>query len=130
MKRTTLWAAWAALYSICTGLGFIPEPEGLLRALLFLLALGFFVPPALLLKRGALQDVRWICRLSLLSLGLTLGALIGSILSAFGSETLGDAMHVVLGLVSAPMFCSNYWVVSLFLWAVLWMVARKRRKES
>ena len=52
MKKSTLLLIWGILYIICTGLGFIPEPQGMVRAVLFLVSLLFFLPPAVLLYRG------------------------------------------------------------------------------
>lgn len=130
MKKSTLLLIWGILYIICAGLGFIPEPQGIVRAMLFLVSLLFFLPPAVLLYRGktqrdrdAVRLVRW---LSAASLGLTLIGLCGNILAVLGGDELGDIMHILLGLVSAPMFCSNFWVVSLFLWAVLLITSFKK----
>lgn len=130
MKKSTLLLIWGILYIICAGLGFIPEPQGMVRAMLFLVSLLFFLPPAVLLYRGKTQGdrdavrlVRW---LSAASLGLTLTGLCGNILAALGGDALGNIMHILLGLVSAPMFCSNFWVVSLFLWAVLLITSFKK----
>ena len=55
MKKSTLCVLWGIFYIICAGLGFIQEPQGLARALLFLCAVLFFVPPALLLHYGPLM---------------------------------------------------------------------------
>lgn len=133
MKKSTLITLWGVLYIICAALGFIPEANGAVKTVLFLLSLLFFLPPALLLYRagknhdGALR--RLVRRVSLLSLGCTLAALIGSILSALtATDNMGNVMHIVLGLVSAPMYCSNYWALSLFLWAVLLMCSLKKEK--
>lgn len=130
MKKSTLLLIWGILYIICAGLGFIPEPQGMVRAMLFLVSLLFFLPPAVLLYRGKTQGdrdavrlVRW---LSAGSLALTLVMLCGNILAALGGAALGSIMHILLGLVSAPMFCSNFWVVSLFLWAVLLITSFKK----
>lgn len=134
MKRSTLWALWGAFYIICAGLGFIPQPQGIVRAMLFLLSLLFFVPPAVLLHEANRHDdallrrrLRMLCALSL---GLTLAALIANILAALGTSGLGAGLHILLGLVSVPMFCSNYWVVPLFLWAVLLMTTLRKKKEK
>ena len=134
MRRSTLWIIWGVFYIICAGLGFIPEPAGIVRAMLFLLSLLFFVPPAVLLHeakkaadRVTLLRLRRICAASL---GLTLALLIGSILSALGTTALDTPLHIALGLVSAPMFCSNYWVVSLYLWAVLLIASFVKKKEK
>lgn len=132
MKRSTLWLLWGVFYIICAGLGFIPEPSGMVRAMLFLLALLFFVPPAVLLheaRRAADREtLRRLRRIAAASLGLTLALLIGNILAALGGTALDTPLHIALGLVSAPMFCSNYWVVSLFLWAVLLMASFVKKK--
>ena len=61
-------------------------------------------------------------------LGLTLALLIGNILAVLGGTALDTPLHIALGLVSAPMFCSNYWVVSLFLWAVLLVASFVKKK--
>ena len=130
MKKSTLLLIWGILYIICAGLGFIPEPQGMVRAMLFLVSLLFFLPPAVLLYRGKTQGdrnaVRLVRSLSAASLGLTLIGLCGNILAALGGDELGDIMHILLGLVSAPMFCSNFWVMPLFLWAVLLIASFKK----
>lgn len=133
MKKSTLITLWGVLYIICAGLGFIPEPTGAVKTMLFLLSLVFFVPPALLLYRAKKdhdgKGRKFVRRVSLISLGCTLAALIGSILSALtATNNMGDVMHIVLGLVSAPMYCSNYWALSLFLWAAVLMASLKKEK--
>ena len=134
MSKKTLYTAWGGMFILCACLGFIPEPEGLLKALMVLASILFFLPPALLLraavKAGDKHTLRLIRSLSILSLAGTLVLLIGNILSALGSELLGNVLHVVLGIVSSPMFCGQYWAVSLFLWACLMVfsISRLARK--
>ena len=86
-------------------------------------ALVFFLPPAVLLyragKAGDRNAVKLICALAALSLVLTLGLLIGNVLSVGASEWLGTMLYYLLVIVSAPMVCSGYWAVGLFLWACL-----------
>ena len=67
--------------------------------------------------------------LSVLSLGVTLVTLILNFVLAVSSETLGNLLHYVLTIVSAPMMCSGYWVLSLFLWACLLMASLKGLKK-
>lgn len=133
MKKSTLLALWGACYILCAGLGFLEEPQGATRAALFFSSIAFFVPPAMLLYRGKKRDdtdsVKLVRRLSALSLAATVVLLIASIVTAVGSDELGSVMHILLGLVSVPMFCSNFWVVSLFLWAVLLLASGKKRKK-
>lgn len=123
MNKKTLYTAWGALFILCACLGFIPEPQGLLKALMVLFSVAFFLPPFLLLHDAVKQDdrnsLRLVRNLSVLSLGLTLTLLVGNILSALGPQILGNILHVILVIVSSPMFCGQYWAVSLFLWAYL-----------
>lgn len=134
MKKSSLMAVWGIFYIICGGLGFIPEPEGAVRIFLTAISVLFFVPPAILLfdafTSGDRKTVLLIRRLSALSLGVTLVLLIANFLTALASTWLGNVMHVLLVLCSAPMFCSNYWVLSLFLWAVLLVASMQKRKEK
>lgn len=134
MKRSTLWLLWGVFYIICAGLGFIPQPQGIVRAMLFLLSLLFFVPPGVLLYEARRHSDRVLLRrlrmAALASLILTQLMLIANILTAPYSEGLGTAMHILLGLVSAPMFCSNYFVVPLFLWAVVLIMSFTKEKEN
>ncbi len=127
MKRSSLLALWGILYIICAGLGFIPDPEGSVRVFLLLISLMFFVPPAVLLydamQRSDAGTTRLVRNLSLLSLLVTLGLLIANILSALSGSAFGGFLHVLLVLLSAPMFCSNYWALSLFLWAALFFAS-------
>jgi len=134
MKRSTLWLLWGVFYIICAGLGFIPQPQGIVRAMLFVLSLLFFVPPGVLLYEARRHSDRALLRrlrmAALASLILTQLMLIANILTAPYSEGLGTAMHILLGLVSAPMFCSNYFVVPLFLWAVVLIMSFTKKKEN
>ena len=66
--------------------------------------------------------------LSALSLGVTLVTLILNFILAVSSEFLGNVLHYILVIVSAPMICSGYWVLSLFLWACLLMVSLKKSR--
>ena len=125
MKKNTLFALWGGLFILCAGLGFIPAPSAFLQNLMTLLAVCFFVPPAILLWLGRKDRklLLLIRNLSLLSLGLTLAMMILNILSALGSETLGSILNSILIIVSSPMFCAGSWVLSLFLWACLMVVS-------
>ena len=125
MNRKILFALWAALFVLCAGLGFLPETSGWMTALSVL----FFLPPALLLYQGERDTVLLVRNLSLLSLSVTLVTLILNFVLAVSTEKLGNILHCVLVVVSAPMICSGYWVLSLFLWACLLMGSLKRLKN-
>ena len=47
MKSQFLYALWGALFILCAGLGFIPEPARVLRVLLTGLSILFFLPSIL-----------------------------------------------------------------------------------
>ena len=68
MNRFTLSLLWGMLFILCAGLGFIPERTGALDVLLTLCAVGFFVPPALLLRQAAVRGEKsWIALIRNLS---------------------------------------------------------------
>ena len=132
MKKKSLFALWGGLFLVCGGLGFVPEPAGVVRGLLTVLSILFFLPPAVLVYQGRKDGdghlLALIRNLSALSLGLTALLLILNFLTAFRSEVLGNILHAVLVVVSSPMICSGYWVLSLFLWACLLTASLSVRK--
>lgn len=135
MSKKNWYALWGVLYILCAALGFVAEAEGALNVLLILLALAFFVPPAVLLytagKDGDIRGVKRIRNLSIVSLLGTLVLMVLNILTAVdGSESLGNAMHVALVMVSAPMYCARNGLVSLFLWACLLMASIKLLRKK
>ena len=125
MKDSKLYALWGVLYIFCGLLGFIREPNGFVTALLVLLAVGFFVPGAVLLYRGYKVrnpgKIKAICVISLVWLGMTLVLLVANFLTAGATAVTGDLLYGFLVILSAPMFCGQAWVLSLFLWACLLM---------
>lgn len=133
MNKKILTVLWAGLFIVCAGLGFIPEPEGAVRIVLTVLSLVFFLPPALLLYgAGKQQDkatAQLIRNLAVLSLGLTLVLLILNFLTVLSSQALGQILHYVLTIVSAPMICSGHWAMSLFLWSCLLTASLKQLKK-
>lgn len=116
MSDNILYILWGGLYIFTAALGFIPEPEGAMSTAMTLLSIGFFIPGFILLYRGRRKQVGII---SGVSLGLTLVALVANVWSVALSAADGELLYALLGLVSAPMFCSQVWLLSLFLWAFL-----------
>ena len=129
MNKKTLFVLWGVLFILCAGLGFVPEPQGALRMVLTALSVLFFLPPALLLYRADRNTALLVRNLSALSLGVTLLTLSLNFVLAVSTETLGNILHTILVIVSAPMLCSGYWVLSLFLWACLLMGSLKLLKQ-
>ncbi len=128
MNRKGWFTLWGGLFLLCAAQGLIPEPQGFLRTMMTALSVAFFIPPAVLLRRGRQEDRLLIRNLSLLSLGVTMVTLILNFALAVGSETLGNILYYVLAVVSAPMIASGHWALSLFLWACLLMASLKKGK--
>lgn len=123
MKEKIAYALWACLYILCVGLSFIAPPQGFGKYILLLIELIFFLPGVWLLIEGIktrnrklLRRLRIVC---ICSLALTLIFMICMLLTA--TTAAGETMAQLLVLVSAPMFCSEYWALSWFLWACLLM---------
>lgn len=134
MRNKMLYTVWGAAYVLCAGLGFIPEPTGLGKAVLVLLSLLFFLPAGLLLYGSAKSndpaDAKRIRNLSLIWLSVTLALLVGNLLSAMAPEWVGNVLYVLLVLLSSPMICSRYWVMVLFGWACLLMVSLRLLRKK
>lgn len=134
MKKTILWCAWAFLYALCAGLGYITDPTDTQKLALLAMALIFFIPGLLLLidalrigDKKTLLQLRWI---SGISLGLTLVLLVANVMSALASEAVGNVLYEILIFVSVPMICSQQWLLSMFLWACLFFATLVGRKKK
>lgn len=123
MKMKTLWLSWLYLFALCAVLGFIPEPDGLIKALLILAAVSFFVPGFWLAVKGGKKCAKWIILISALSLVLTMVLIILNYASVLLSAVWGTVFNILLTIFSTPMFCGQYWVISLFCWASLLFTA-------
>ena len=133
MNKVFYYTLWAGFFILCAGLGFIPEPAGFAKFCLVALSIGFFVPPVCLLrlaeKRGDRRNIRIVRDLAIASLVLTLALIIGNFMTLGGSETVGNMLYILLCIVSAPMVCAQYWVLSLFGWACLMIWANSLLKK-
>ena len=125
MTDKTLYILWGSLFALCAGLGFLPEASWITM----LASIIFFLPPAVLLRRGKADTVKLIRNLSILSLMLTALLLVVNFLAAVRSEAVGTLVHCLLVVVSSPMVCSGHWAMSMFLWACLLMVSLSRLKK-
>lgn len=125
MKTKSLFLIWGGCYIFCLLLSFIPVSKTFIQVLHTICSAGFFVPGGLLLYRGIkrsdyalLKKLRLISGLSLL---LTCVMILVNLLSVTGSSALGIVMHILLLVVSVPMASSGFWLLSLFLWACIFM---------
>lgn len=134
MKQSHLFALWGSLFILCSALGFLPAPSPAMQVLMTLLSITFFVPAAILLyragKTGDTDTSLLIRNLSAISLALTAALLIANFLTVLAPAWLGNALHVLLAVLSTPMICSGYWALSLFLWACLLIVGIKQTKAK
>ena len=125
LSYRTMYCVWSAMFAVTAVLGLIfPEaahPAG--RFALALTAAVFFLPPWLILTKARREKagfhirlVRWLC---IGSLALTAALLILNLRSAGLGDLLGAAMNAALAVVSAPMVCSNFYALPIFLWGCL-----------
>ena len=72
MNKKLSFTIWGVLFAICAGFGFVPQPEGALKVLMVILALGFFGLGGWILwqagQRKDIATVALIARLSFLSI--------------------------------------------------------------
>lgn len=133
MKQTITWWLWACMYVICVWLGMLGRPGGVGGALYTVASLAFFVPGGLLLywglRDGDRKQVKAVRILAAVSLSVTLVTLVLNFVSVLFSQAVGDALYIVLVVVSSPMISSGYWVVSMFLWACLLTASFLKKKN-
>lgn len=129
MNRKKLYAAWGTMYILSAGLGFIHNPNGLMKAIMVMLMVAHFVPGFLLLYKGDPRDRQLVRNLSIASLAATLVVLVANVLSIRCSEAVGNVLYSILVIVSAPMVCGQYWAISMFFWACLMITAITKKKK-
>ncbi len=123
MNKKVLWVSWYSLLLLCALYGLLPEPRGFWKVTGIVLSVGAFVPAGLLIKcaydtadTGLLRLIRKIC---IVSLSLTVALYTLNIVSTLMPPVWGVIFHILLAIGSTPMFCAQYWVISLFCWSCL-----------
>jgi hypothetical protein len=131
-KETAAYILWACLYILCVGLGTVENVRGFAKVLFVLTALIFFLPGVYVLILGIREKNRqMILRVRIVaicSLVLTVSVFCANLLGVMASDQAGAFLHDLLNLVSAPMFCSQYWVLSIFCWACLLSASFTKKK--
>ena len=131
-KARILYAVWLCLYILCVGLGTVEKITGIGKVFFVLTALIFFIPGALLLVLGKEEKrkktVLHVRIIAICSLVLTVAAFCGNVLAVGASPEIGALMHEIMNIVSAPMFCAQYWILSLFGWACLLSASFMKKK--
>ena len=133
VKEWILYAIWLGLYILCVGLGTVENVAGAGKVLFILTALIFFIPGILLLMMGRKEHnkkmIRRVRIVSICSLALTVIVFCANVMAVAASGQVGSFLNDLLNLVSAPMFCAQYWILSLFCWACL-LSASFMKKEK
>ena len=131
MKEILSYCAWVCLYILCVGLGTVEDAEGIAKVFFILTSLIFFLPGCYLLylghkeqKKPMLLRVRIV---SVCSLALTMIVFCANVIAVSASKDMGRNLYDLLNLVSAPMFCAQYWIISIFLWACLLSASFKKK---
>ena len=123
VKECIAYGVWLCLYVLCVGLGTVENVEGAGKVLFVLTSLIFFLPGVFLLYLGNYEKNRKICLrvriVAIVSLFLTVAVFSGNVIAISASSEAGVLLYDLLNLVSAPMFCSQYWILSLFCWGCL-----------
>ena len=133
LSYKTLYLAWAAMFVLTAALGFaFPSAMGALLAVLRLIAVLFFLPPAVILVRAKRAEerfhvllLRW---LALASIVLTAVLLVLNLQSVLWPAAVGDALYAALVVSSAPMACANHDALSLVLCGTLLTGTFDRKK--
>ena len=127
MKKTALYIAWFCLFLATVILGSVEPGSKAVKIVMIALSIAFFIPPGILLYQGISQGDRaqvvLLRYISLISLAATFALLVANFLSASTSQNVGDLLYALLIIVSAPMVCSQFWIVSLFAWACILMTS-------
>ena len=133
MSYNVLYIAWAVMFALTAGLGFVPEPEGVSKFVFQVLAFAFFIPPWLILFQSRREEgqhhkkvVRNLC---LASIGATLVLMVLNVMSVTWSEAVGNGLYAALTVVSAPMVCGQNYLYGLFMWGCLLMGAISKDKK-
>ena len=121
-KELILYGAWLCLYILCVGLGTVENIEGVGKVFFVLTSLIFYLPGSCLLVMGKQENnkktVLRVRIIAICSLVLTVVVFCINVMAA-AAGMVSPVFHDLLNVVSAPMFCSQYWVLSLFGWACL-----------
>ena len=133
LKEIISYCVWLCLYILCVGLGTVEEVAGVGKVLFILTSLIFFLPGIYLLCLGKREGNRKILLrvriCAICSLSLTVIVFCANVMAVSASTDVGRTLYDILNLVSAPMFCAQYWIVSIFLWACL-LSASFMKKEK
>lgn len=133
VKEILSYCVWLCLYILCVGLGTVEKVEGIGKVLFILTSLIFFIPGAYLLYLGKREENKKILLrvriVSICSLLLTAIIFCANVVAVRADAGVGRTLYDLLNLVSAPMFCAQYWIISIFLWACLFSASFMKNEK-
>ena len=131
VKEILSYCVWLCLYILCVGLGTIEEAAGIGKVLFILTGLIFFLPGVYLLRLGKREKNKKITLrvriVAICSLSLTAIVFCANVIAVSADASVGRILYDMLYLVSAPMFCVRYWIISIFLWACLFSASLTKK---
>ena len=131
VKEILSYCVWLCLYVLCVGLGTVEEVAGIGKVLFILTGLIFFLPGAYLLHLGKREKNKKITLrvriVAICSLSLTAIVFCANVIAVSADASVGRILYDMLNLVSAPMFCVRYWIISIFLWACLFSASLTKK---
>ena len=131
VKEILSYCVWLCLYILCVGLGTIEEAAGIGKVLFMLTGLIFFLPGVYLLHLGKREKNKKITLrvriVAICSLSLTAIVFCANVIAVSADASVGRILYDMLNLVSAPMFCVRYWIISIFLWACLFSASLTKK---
>ena len=131
VKEILSYCVWLCLYILCVGLGTIEEAAGIGKVLFILTGLIFFLPGVYLLHLGKREKNKKITLrvriVAICSLSLTAIVFCANVIAVSADASVGRILYDMLNLVSAPMFCVRYWIISIFLWACLFSASLTKK---
>ena len=132
VKEIISYCVWLCLYILCVGLGTVEEVAGIGKVLFILTGLIFFLPGVYLLYLGKAEKNKKITLrvriVAICSLSLTMIVFCSNVIAVSADASVGRTLYDLLNLVSAPMFCVQYWIISIFLWACLFSASFMKKK--
>lgn len=132
-KVTVSYCVWLCLYILCVGLGTVEKVAGIGKVLFLLTSLIFFLPGVYLIWLGKREKNRkillWVRICAICSLALTMIVFCANVIAVSAGAAVGRFLYDLLNLVSAPMLCAQYWILSIFLWACLLSASLMKTKK-
>lgn len=120
-KKPVVYIMWAFWYLCCVFLCLGADPVGMAKVPFVVVGIATYAPPFYLLylsKKDA-KTIKLVQIISIASLAAFVVLLALNLLSVKWNATAGLILDRLFNIFCAPIVCSQFWVVGLFLWASL-----------